>query len=90
MVVPPLKAMTSPGVTSETALAPMALFSPGWRTVRYRMGRSPEMLLTIAPPRVRVTSCWSARASRSRRAVAGETSKVSTICSTWADPLATM
>ena len=49
-----------------------------------------EVGLAMAPPRVRLTSCWSARWSRSRRAVAAETPSRVMMSSIWTLPSSMM
>ena len=49
-----------------------------------------EVGLAMAPPRVRLISCWSARWSRSRRAVAAETPNRVMMSSIWTLPSSMM
>ncbi len=87
VVVPPLKATTLPSSSRSHAAAAIRSLAPPSPAPRYRAGRSYATALATMPPWVRVTSCWSARARKSRRMVAPETPSRSTASVTESRPV---
>src|SRR5690625_1826201 len=73
VVVPPLSATTLLGTTSSAAASATRCLCAGVESARYLAGRSYATDVATMPPCVRVASCCSARAAKSRRIVAADT-----------------